>query len=104
VLGEDHSHIFPVKILSTGSVGALKKAIKNEKKPGFDHIRADALILWKAVDITTSRSLKENLKNSEFTYEPQLSPIESLSEHFSEPLLQRHLHIVIKAPPPGECS
>lgn len=99
VSGDDHSHIFPVKILSTESVGALKKTIKNEKKPAFDHIPADALILWKA-DITISRSLKGNIKNSEFTNERQLSPIEHLSEHFSEPLLQRHLHIVIKAQPP----
>jgi Crinkler effector protein N-terminal domain len=101
VSGDDQSHIFPVNILCTESIGDLKKAIKNEKKPAFDHIPTDTLILWKA-DITISRSLKGNLKNTEFKDELQLLPIEHLSEHFLGSLLQRHLHILIKVLPPGE--
>jgi Crinkler effector protein N-terminal domain len=46
VHGEPRSHIFPVKIAGTESVGALKKAIKDEKKPAFDHVPADTLVLW----------------------------------------------------------
>jgi hypothetical protein len=39
--------VFPVKIAKEESVGTLKKEIKKEKKPDFDHIPADKLILWK---------------------------------------------------------
>jgi Crinkler effector protein N-terminal domain len=102
VLGEDHSHIFPVEILASKNVGTLKQVIKEKKKHAFDHIDADALVLWK-VDFTTDRSLQENLKNAKFTNERQLMPLDFLSEHFSEPLLQNP-RIVIKAPPPGEYS
>jgi hypothetical protein len=40
--------LFPVEIDREKSVGALKKAIKEEKRPIFDHIPADHLDLWKA--------------------------------------------------------
>ena len=39
--------MFPVKIAKEESVGTLKKEIKGEKKPDFDHIPADKLTLWK---------------------------------------------------------
>jgi hypothetical protein len=48
VLGDDPSHVFTIEIGGTKNVSTLKKAIKNEKKPAFDHVRADALVLWKA--------------------------------------------------------
>ena len=47
ILGEDVNRVFPVKIQTTESVGALRKAIKEEKKPEFDHVPADSLKLWK---------------------------------------------------------
>jgi hypothetical protein len=47
VLSDDLDCVFPVKIAPDESVGALKKAIKEEKKPAFDHIPADRLGLWK---------------------------------------------------------
>ena len=39
--------MFPVKIAKEESVGAVKDAIKDKKKPDFDHIPADKLTLWK---------------------------------------------------------
>jgi hypothetical protein len=39
--------MFPVKIAPGESVGALKKAIKEEKRPAFDDMPADRLDLWK---------------------------------------------------------
>jgi hypothetical protein len=47
VLSDDLDCVFPVDIDREKSVGALKKAIKEEKKPAFDHIPADRLGLWK---------------------------------------------------------
>jgi Crinkler effector protein N-terminal domain len=68
VLGEDHSHVFPVTILASKTVGALKKAIKNKKKPAFDHIPADALILW-SVSIPAEETLGEILSKLELVDE-----------------------------------
>src|SRR6267154_736510 len=47
VLGDVPRRVFPVKIGSAETVGYLKKAIKDEKKPLFDDITADSLDLWK---------------------------------------------------------
>jgi hypothetical protein len=47
VLFEGADRVFPVEIAGERSVGALKKAIKEEKKPDFDRIPADKLTLWK---------------------------------------------------------
>ncbi|KAG1894527.1 uncharacterized protein F5891DRAFT_893524, partial [Suillus fuscotomentosus] len=47
VLGDDPSHIFPINIAQTRTVGDLKDMIKDKKKRYFDHVDADSLKLWK---------------------------------------------------------
>jgi hypothetical protein len=47
VFGDDPSRVFQVKIANDESVSALKKAIKDEKKPAFEDVAADTLKLWK---------------------------------------------------------
>ena len=47
VHGEPRSHIFPVQIAATKTVGALKDTVKEKKQPAFDHVPADTLVLWK---------------------------------------------------------
>jgi hypothetical protein len=47
VLGESIDHVFPIKIVEAETVGALKVAIKVQKKYAFEHVDADALNLWK---------------------------------------------------------
>jgi hypothetical protein len=46
VLGDDTSSIFPISIPLAGTVGTLKKLIKEDKKPQFDVIPADRINLW----------------------------------------------------------
>jgi hypothetical protein len=41
VLGHDASHIFPIEIAESKTVDTLRKAIKDEKRPAFDHVPAD---------------------------------------------------------------
>ncbi|KAM6492778.1 hypothetical protein JOM56_012502, partial [Amanita muscaria] len=82
VLGEESGHIFPVKIASTESVGALKKAIKDKKRPQFDHIPADTLVLWN-VSIHFDSNLERNLENLDLDGVPPLSPWLKLSSVFS---------------------
>ena len=99
VLGEPHNHIFPVKIAGTESVGALKKTIKVEEQLAFQHVDADALVLWK-VSIPVDDSLEDTLPN--LVDDESLSPVEALSEVFPAPPIRKHLHIVVKPPPVGE--
>ena len=47
VQGDDPRHVFPLEIAETKTVGALKEAIKEKKKPAFDHVVADTLNLWR---------------------------------------------------------
>ena len=81
MLGDDPSHVFPVKIAHTESVGALKKAIKNEKKHAFEHVDADTLNLWE-VSIPVDNGFKENVRKFKLKDEEMLSPVDDLSHVF----------------------
>src|SRR5258708_3115374 len=103
VLGDDPSHIFPIEIAESKTVGGLKKAIKEEKKPEFDHVAADSLDLWK-VSIPDDRNLKENIGKLDFDDEQPLSPMAKLSKVFADAPEEMHLHIVVRVPPAGELN
>jgi hypothetical protein len=47
VLGDKASHVFPVKISATETIGALKDMIKDKNKNTFQDISASALVLWR---------------------------------------------------------
>ena len=96
---DDSNHVFPVKIARTESVGTLKEAIKDKKKPLFDHITADALTLWN-VSLAVDDCLKDNVSNV-LRKEEALSPVQRLSA-LGEPE-DEHVHIIVlHDPPTGE--
>jgi len=103
VLGDDPNHVFAVEISNAKTVSALKKAIKNEKKHTFQHVDADALVLWN-VSVPVDRSLEENINNFFLANEESLSPVHKLSKVFPDLPEEEHLHIVVKSPPIGECE
>ena len=103
VLGHDASHIFPIEIAERKTVGALKDAIKDKKEHAFQHVDADNLILWQ-VSIPVNRNLTEHLSKLDFVDEGSLLPVEELSDVFSDSPARRHLHIVVRVPPAGECE
>jgi hypothetical protein len=98
VLNDDTSHIFPIEIGGNKTVGALRKAIKDEKRPAFDHVPADTLVLWK-FSIPVSQNLADNLSKFDFVDEGSLLPMEELSEAFSDSPGRKCLHIVVRVPP-----
>jgi len=103
VLGDDNPrHIFPVKIEKTALVGTLKKVIKDEQKHAFEHVDADTLVLW-SVSILVDENLRESLSKLELVDKGSLQPVQELSEIFTGTPVKKHVHIVIKAPPSGEC-
>ena len=61
VFGDDGNHIFSVKIAKSKIVCALREAIKSKKRPAFDHIPADALVLWKVSVLVNQASLRPSI-------------------------------------------
>ena len=102
VLGEDHSHVFPIEISSSKTVGALKKAIKKDKTHAFQHVDADALVLW-SVSVPADGTLEEELSKLELVDEESLSPVKDLAQIFSSGPMKQHIHILVQAPPDGTC-
>ena len=87
VLGHDPSRIFPIEIAEGKTVGALKDAIKDKKEHAFQHVDADALLLWK-VSIPVDRNVTENLSKLNFVDDESLLPVEELSVSSQTPLLE----------------
>jgi len=83
------------------SVGFLKDDIKEEKKPAFDRVPADTLVLWK--DSVSIHGLPEKPSDVNFPHKMLLSPVDILSEVFSGIPKEGHLHIVVKQPTIGKC-
>ena len=77
VLSHDASHIFPIEIAESKTVGMLKDAIKDKKRPALDHIPADTLVLRK-ISIPVNRNLTENLSKLDFVDEGSLLPVKGL--------------------------
>jgi hypothetical protein len=98
VLGEPRSRIFSVEIVQAKTVADLKDAVKEKKRPTFDHLPADALVLWK-ISTPIDESLQESLGKLDFVDRNSLLPEEALSEVLLGTLPQKNLHIIIGRPP-----
>ena len=95
VFGDDITQVFPIKIANTESVGTLKDAIKDKKKPVLDHVTADSLALWK-VSVPANRHLQQTLSAVNLTDETSLLSVDDLFDVFSDAPRHKHLHIVVK--------
>ena len=54
---QNRSYIFQVTLGRTKSIADLKEGIREKKKPAFDHVPADTLVLWK-VSVRVDSNLK----------------------------------------------
>jgi Crinkler effector protein N-terminal domain len=108
VLGDNPSQAFTTKLDGTNNVSVLKKAIKDEKKPAFDHVPADTLNILK-VSLPEDDVLDATLQSFIPQNDPQngvhhLSmPIRKLSEVFRVPA-RGHIHVIVERPLAGECQ
>src|ERR1700692_556695 len=91
VKGEPYKHTFEVKIGEEETVAALKKAIKEEKSPDFDHIPAGSLVLWNA-PVRFNRNLKEKVEALNLVDDDSLEPPEILSDLFPSGLEKMTVH------------
>ena len=92
------STTFPVDIESHATVGHLKKAIKEEKKPRLDHIAADELTLYK-VSIPDDDETLEQEARLAIQKGPKLKvSARQLFNVFQEPLPAETVSIVVTLP------
>ena len=104
MFGEDSTRIFSVEIYGDKNVAGLKKAIKEEKKPEFDHVAADSLDIWN-VSIPTDgpASINEQVENLKVLKTKSLLPVKPLSDIFRN-VVDEYLHVVVRDPSKRECS
>ena len=118
IIDDGANRIFPVEIAGTKTVGHLKKAIKAEKTPVFDHTPADALDLWQVsvrcfdasrftpelwqVNIPADDGLPEAVSKLNLDAVKPLWSVKRLSGLFEAALFaDENVHIVIRRPPNG---
>src|ERR1700733_5880108 len=93
ILGEDSTRIFPVEIDRGKNVGALKKAIKEEKKVAFDRIDADSLDVWNvSIPIDGDMNLEAQVKDLRLHEKKSLLPVQPLSSIFRN-VVEQYLHV-----------
>jgi hypothetical protein len=94
------NNVFPIEIDSRKTVGDLKVAIKEMKRPKFDNIPAYNLTLFK-VSIPVDDNAAEDGLHVNLGPLKSLLPMQSLSELF--PYVEKnHLHIIVQVPIAGE--
>jgi hypothetical protein len=96
VLGDDTSGIFEVELDPTRSISRLREEIKVKKKPAFDHIVADSIILWE-VSVPIDENFEHNIASLCLVEESALRlPTKKLTAIFSP--VPDYVHVVIKPP------
>ena len=106
MFGDDTGQIFPVKIASTETVGALKLFIKDQQKHTFKHVDANTLNIFK-VSFPVDNDLVATLQHFQPEHVPEngvhrlSNPVEQLEVVFDGPI-NKHLHVIILPPPSGE--
>ena len=97
--------IFPLRVSRSQTVHYLRKAVKDEKKPALDHIATNSLDLWK-VSMPIDKNVDAKLRVINLHHGPvkELLPTQRLSQVFSTPPLEDHLHIIVQLPTAGECD
>jgi hypothetical protein len=95
--GDHPDHVFEVKIGEDESVAALKDVIKEKKRPYFDDVPADTLMLWK-VSIPYDANLEQKVNETEFDDNTALRPLLKLSTSFSVRPVEGNVHIVVDPP------
>ena len=90
------NRIFTVQVLGTDNVSILKKAIKEEKCPLFNHVTADTLDLWN-VSVPVQELSETHLHDLQPEHAP-LVPVKRLGGLYPKAPLEEHLHIIVRPP------
>jgi hypothetical protein len=100
VIGERGDSVFTVKIESYENVSILKDLIREKKRPRFDSIAANELILFQ-IEVHSddfNKTLKEVKLPSDVEHATNLGPTIKLSKFFKREPLEEHIHIMVVKP------
>ncbi|KAF8222041.1 hypothetical protein L208DRAFT_1324552 [Tricholoma matsutake] len=92
------NNVFEVEIGANKLVAALKKSIKEEKQPAFDHITTDPLVLWK-VYIPHDPNFEQTVNETKFDDNNALRPLLKLFTIFLVQPEEGNVHIVVDPAP-----
>ncbi|KAG2064390.1 hypothetical protein BDR04DRAFT_1084399 [Suillus decipiens] len=95
VLDDDPRCIFAVDIAPTWTVCDLRKAIKDKKKPEFDHVAADRLELWQVNTSFNDPRLLDAIRDKGV----ELQPLTKLSKAFMDGIECKYIHVIVRCPP-----
>ena len=97
VLGDKPERMFTVEVEKTKNVSILKKLIKEENAPHFNHVTASNLDLW-MVDLHLDELGAEQVHVNLDTYSMLSPPGKKLSFFFNGTVDDENLHIIARAP------
>ncbi|KAM6494879.1 hypothetical protein JOM56_009502 [Amanita muscaria] len=103
VRDDDYKQAFLLEIKENELVSTLRKSIKEKKRPKFDHIPADSLVLWR-VSVPFDQNLKENVEALNLVSNDKLQTVDILSDLFPSGLQTKTVHVVVDRPHSGKFS
>ena len=97
LLGDEPDRMFSVEIPKDKNVSILKKLIKEEKAPHFDHVDASDLDIW-MVDLDLDELGAGPVHVNLDAYQKLSPPRKKLSSLFNVDIDDERLHIIAKTP------
>jgi hypothetical protein len=103
VLGVDSARIFKIQIDGNKCVCDLQKAIKEVKKPVFDHIATDSLDVWNvSIPINDNKNIATQVNSMRLKEKDLLPELKKMHEIFTD-IDEDTLHVAV-GHFTGECS
>ncbi|KAG0315818.1 hypothetical protein BGZ99_007246 [Dissophora globulifera] len=90
---------FPVEIESTKTIGALKKAIKDDNAVAFADVDAKMLTLWKVSVPVLPKKERKGISLVDVPSQ-ELDETDDVSDAFKETLPKKTIHIIVQRPLP----
>lgn len=92
VVIDDPDYAFEVKIALTESVSALQNAIKDAKKPEFDHVAANHLKVWQVKIKPNDLYLLDVIEDQGVA----LKSLTEISEAFADGVEHGYIHVIVR--------
>ncbi|KAG0302827.1 hypothetical protein BGZ98_007201 [Dissophora globulifera] len=94
------STTFPVEIESTKTIGALKKAIKDDNSVAFANVDAKMLTLWKVSVPVLPEKERKGISLAGVPSPEKLDETDDVCDVFKETLPKKTIHIIVQRPLP----
>ena len=89
---------FSVKIASSNNVGDLKKRIKAQQSPAFDHIVANKLTLWKVPIPAAPKKERKEISLADVLSKEELDETDDISDVFPKTPPKKIIHTIVLRP------